>query len=73
MNVLATIPKRVLVGRPLHSSMMGDTLLPKKLALPVFWRDALSSNADATEEILLMLSLGGLSLLHLTPWCDTPP
>jgi len=53
--------------------MMGDTLLPKKLALPVFCSDALSSNADATEEILLMLSLGGLSLLHLTPWCDTPP
>ena len=68
MNVLATIPKRVLVGRPLHSSMMGDTLLPKKLALPVFCSDALSSNAYATEEILLMLSLGGLSLLHLTPW-----
>jgi amino acid transporter len=47
---------------------MGDTLLPKKLALPVFCSDPLSSNAYATEEILLMLSLGGLSLLHLTPW-----
>jgi amino acid transporter len=68
MNVLATLPKRLLVGRPLHSSRMGDTLLPKKLALPVFCSDPLSSNAYATEEILLMLSLGGLSLLHLTPW-----
>jgi len=48
--------------------MMGDTLLSKKLALPVFCSDPLSSNAYATEEILLMLSLGGLSLLHLTPW-----
>ncbi len=48
--------------------MMGETLLPKKLALPVFCSDPLSSNAYATEEILLMLSLGGLSLLHLTPW-----
>src|SRR6476659_8773827 len=47
---------------------MGETLLPKKLALPVFCSDPLSSNAYATEEILLMLSLGGLSLLHLTPW-----
>ena len=28
----------------------------------------MSSNAYATEEILLMLSLGGLSLLHLAPW-----
>ncbi len=47
---------------------MGETLLPKKLALPVFCSDPLSSNAYATEEILLMLSLGGLTLLHLTPW-----
>ena len=47
---------------------MGETLLPKKLALPVFCSDPLSSNAYATEEILLMLSLGGLALLHLTPW-----
>ncbi len=48
--------------------MLGETLLPKKLALPVFCSDPLSSNAYATEEILLMLSLGGLSLLHLAPW-----
>ena len=52
----------------MHSSMMGETLLPKKLALPVFCSDPLSSNAYATEEILLMLSLGGLSLLHLAAW-----
>jgi amino acid transporter len=68
MNPIVALPKRLLVGRPLRSSMMGETLLPKKLALPVFCSDALSSNAYATEEILLMLSLGGLSLLHLTPW-----
>ena len=68
MSDLVSIPKRLLVGRPLHTSMMGETLLPKKLALPVFCSDPLSSNAYATEEILLMLSLGGLALLHLTPW-----
>jgi amino acid transporter len=68
MSTIAKLPKRLLVGRPLHTSMMGDTLLPRKLALPVFCSDPLSSNAYATEEILLMLSLGGLSLLHLTPW-----
>ena len=51
--------------------MMGETLLPKTLALPVFCSDPLSSNAYATEEILLMLSLGGLSLLHLTVWVAT--
>jgi amino acid transporter len=61
-------PKRLLVGRPLRSERLGEQLLPKKLALPVFCSDALSSNAYATEEILLVLSLGGLALLHLAPW-----
>jgi hypothetical protein len=65
---LLSIPKRLLVGRPLRSSRLGETLLPKKLALPVFCSDPLSSNAYATEEILLMLSLGGLAFLHVTPW-----
>lgn len=64
---LLTVPKRVLVGRPLRSERLGETLLPKKLALPVFCSDPLSSNAYATEEILLVLSLGGLSLLYLPP------
>jgi hypothetical protein len=65
---LTQIPKRFLVGRPLRSERLAETLLPKKLALPVFCSDPLSSNAYATEEILLMLSLGGVALLHLTPW-----
>jgi len=65
-NVL-TLPKRLLVGTPLRSEHMGHTLLPKRIALPVFCSDPLSSNAYATEEILLMLSLGGFALLHLTP------
>ena len=65
-NVLS--PKRLLVGRPLRSEQMGETLLPKKLALPVFCSDPLSSNAYATEEILLGLSLGGLTLFHVAPW-----
>ena len=47
---------------------MGETLLPKWLALPVFCSDPLSSNAYATEEIMLVLGLGGLALLGLTPW-----
>jgi amino acid transporter len=37
------------------SSRLEHTLLPKTLALPVFASDALSSNAYATEEILLIL------------------
>ncbi len=58
-------PKRLLVGRPMRSSLLSDTLLPKKLAMPVFCSDPLSSVAYATEEILLILSLGGLAFLHL--------
>jgi amino acid transporter len=65
---VTSVSKRLLVGRPLSSARMGHTLLPKKLALPVFCSDPLSSNAYATEEILLVLSLGGLGFLHLAPW-----
>jgi amino acid transporter len=61
-------PKRLFVGRPLRSDRLGETLLPKRLALPVFCSDPLSSVAYATEQILLVLGLGGLALLHLTPW-----
>src|SRR3954451_21554589 len=60
--------KRLVLGRPLHNERMGETLLPKKLALPLFCSDPLSSNAYATEEILRALSLGGLALFFLTPW-----
>ncbi len=58
----------MLVGRPMQSEHLGHTLLPKKIALPVFASDALSSVAYATEEILLVLSLGGIALLHYTPY-----
>lgn len=68
MSNVLTLPKRILVGQPLRSESLRDTLLPKKLALPVFCSDPLSSNAYATEEILLVLSLGGLAVLHLTVW-----
>jgi amino acid transporter len=60
------LSKSVFIGRPLRSTQLGETLLPKKLALPVFASDALSSVAYATEEILLVLSLGGLALIHYT-------
>ena len=62
------LPKRMLVGRPLRSDRLDETLLPKRLALPVFCSDPLSSVAYATEQIILVLGLGGLSLLYLTPW-----
>jgi len=60
--------KRVLFGRALHSDQLGETLLPKRIALPVFASDALSSNGYATQEILLVLSLGGFALFHYAPW-----
>ncbi len=65
MSVLREGTKRLLVGRPMRSSQLSETLLPKKLAMPVFCSDPLSSVAYATEEILLILSLGGLVFLHL--------
>src|SRR5215210_5967958 len=64
----AGLVSRFLVGEPLRSDRLGETLLPKRLALPVFCSDPLSSVAYATEQIVLVLGLGGLALLHLTPW-----
>ena len=58
---------RTLVGEPLRSDRLEETLLPKRLALPVFCSDPLSSVAYATEQILLVLALGGLALLHVAP------
>jgi amino acid transporter len=65
VSVLREATKRLLVGRPMRSSQLSETLLPKKLAMPVFCSDPLSSVAYATEEILLILSLAGLAFLHL--------
>src|SRR6202050_4611373 len=63
------VVKRVLVGRPMQSDKLGHTLLPKRIALPVFASDALSSVAYATEEILIVLSVGGIALFTgYTPW-----
>jgi amino acid transporter len=60
--------KRILVGRPLRTTSLRWQLLPKALALAVFCSDPISSVAYATQEILVVLTLGGLSLLRLTPW-----
>src|SRR5436305_4225847 len=60
--------KRLVVGRPLRSEQMPDTLLPKRLALPVFASDPLSSVAYATEEIVLVLALGGAGFLVFSKW-----
>src|SRR5215475_6209645 len=60
---MASIIKRVLVGRPLASAEEAHQRLPKTIALPVFASDAISSTAYATEEILLVLiPAAGLSV-----------
>src|SRR4051794_31826280 len=55
------VAKRILLGQKLRSSQLGETLLPKKIALPVFASDALSSVAYAPDEVFIMLSLAGAS------------
>ncbi len=58
---LSDVGKRLIVGRKLRSTQLGETLLSKRIALPVFASDALSSVAYAPDEILLTLSLAGLA------------
>ena len=58
---VSELSKRLLVGRKLSSTQLGETLLPKRIALPVFASDALSSVAYAPDEILLTLSLAGMA------------
>lgn len=55
--------KRLLVGPPLSTHDELSHRLPKRIALTVFSSDALSSTAYATDEILLVLALGGLAAL----------
>jgi amino acid transporter len=57
--------KRALIGRPRASHELGDTLLPKTLALPIFSSDPISSVAYATEAALAVLVATSLSSRHL--------
>ncbi|MGO9158150.1 APC family permease [Mycobacterium sp.] len=68
MSKLSTGARRLLIGRPFRSDRLSHTLLPKRIALPVFASDALSSVAYAPEEIFLMLSVAGVAAYSLTPW-----
>ena len=62
------VVKRLLVGQPLRSARLGETLLPKRIALAVFCSDPISSVAYATEQIVLVLAAGGLVALRTAPW-----
>jgi amino acid transporter len=63
-----SVLKRLLVGRPFRSDRLQHTLLPKRIALPVFASDALSSVAYAPDEILLTLSIAGAGAYAVAPW-----
>ena len=62
------IAKRILLGDPLASGDADEHLLPKRLALPIFASDALSSVAYAPQEMLAILLTGGLAFLAFAPW-----
>jgi amino acid transporter len=58
--------KRFLVGPPVSRALLSETLLPKRVALPVFCSDPISSVAYATEQIVLVLAAGGAAALALS-------
>ncbi|QXV63033.1 APC family permease [Amycolatopsis sp. TNS106] len=68
MSKFPTVLKRLVLGRPFRSDRLSHTLLPKRIALPIFASDALSSVAYAPEEIFLTLSVAGLSAYAFAPW-----
>jgi amino acid transporter len=63
--------KRAVIGRPLAIHEEEHQRLKKRIALPVFASDALSSTAYATDEILLVLlasaGIGASAWARLTP------
>jgi len=61
------LAKRILIGEPLTSQQVDDQLLPKRMALPIFASDALSSVAYAPQELVMILLIGGLTFLSFTP------
>ena len=68
VSKVSVATKRLLLGRPFRSDKLGHTLLPKRIALPVFASDAMSSVAYAPQEIFLVLSVAGITALAFTPW-----
>lgn len=68
MSSFVESAKRVLIGRPIRSKAAAHQLLPKRLALPIYASDALSSVAYAPDEILLTLALAGSLALVKSVW-----
>ncbi|MGV0698479.1 APC family permease [Mycolicibacter sinensis] len=68
MSKISTAARRLVLGRPFRSDRLSHTLLPKRVALPVFASDALSSVAYGPEEVFLVLSVAGIAAYRMTPW-----
>ncbi|GGP83928.1 APC family permease [Streptosporangium pseudovulgare] len=68
MSKVTDLVKRLFIGRALRSTQLHEQLLPKRIALPVFASDALSSVAYAPQEILVILSIAGVSFYGFAPW-----
>ncbi|HVX46663.1 MAG TPA: APC family permease [Mycobacteriales bacterium] len=68
MPRISNLAKRLVVGRPIRSDRLQETLIPKRIALPIFASDALSSVAYAPEQIILTLSVSGLTAYKASPW-----
>lgn len=60
--------KRLFLGRAIRTDGASNELLRKRSAIPMFASDALSSNAYATQEFLIVLALGGAGLFVYGPW-----
>lgn len=68
MATLVTTVKRLLIGRPLKSTELGEQKLSKMKALAILSSDALSSVAYGPEQILIVLvTLGPLALWYSLP------
>jgi len=52
---MVSVLKRVLIGKPIATADEGHQRLKKRVALPVFASDPISSTAYATDEILVIL------------------
>src|SRR5690606_41953057 len=60
--------KRLLVGRALRSTQPHHQRRPNRVAWQIFASDALSSVAYAPQEILIVLSIGGVGFYAYGPW-----
>ncbi|WP_136313479.1 APC family permease [Actinomyces procaprae] len=68
MRDFADRVKRLLVGRPVPGRAPGETLLPKRIALPVFASDALSKVGYVPDAVLVTLAVAGAAATVAAPW-----